>query len=343
MRTVAYKSLLEGTLRLAGIDPASPATSDKLKVMEFLAQALRQGHEHWRWPELLVTEERFYRAVHVLGTVYAAPTTTAAVEVYFPATDKYYQTLKLATNQAPATLVDDAYELNSAYWAECAANYDGPDWADGEAYALEDVVRRPSDGRFYACHTAHTASGTFDATKFGVLTDFRRYVAFEQSGKTAIEAAIGAWDKDPRSQEDALPVDFAIDNEGVQFAPDAPSSAWLQYRVRCPEFTYGAEWSATGFASGYQVYHTTTGELYRASSAAVSGDVPGVAALWVKLDVPYWLSQACKRWAHALFAGSDGANRKGLMTEADFTELLDEQVWQFTKLQGQTGRVERKT
>lgn len=341
MRTVTYKSVREGVLRLAGLDPTAAAASDKLKAMEFIAQALKQAHEHWRWPELCAIEERYYRAVHVAGTTYAAPTTTAAVEVYFPATGGYYQTLKTATNHDPALLTDGEYALNTAYWAECAASYDGPDWADATDYAVEDVVRRASDGRFYACHTAHTSAGSFDTTKFGVLTPFRKYVAHEQTGKTAIEAVVRAWDADPRTEESALPVAFEIGVEGVRFAPDAPAVVWIDYRARCPDFTYLEEWASGAYASGAQVYHATTGELYRASSA-ITNEVPGVAAAWVKIDVPYWLEVPVKRWAHALLAGSDGVSRKGLLTEDEFRDLLDEQVWQFTKLQGQQGRTERQ-
>ena len=40
-------------------------------------------------------------------------------------------------------------------------------------------------------------------------------------------------------------------------------------------------WTATSFGSGDYVLHTPTNSVYRASSAATSGDVPGVAVLWV--------------------------------------------------------------
>lgn len=54
-----------------------------------------------------------------------------------------------------------------------------------------------------------------------------------------------------------------------------------------PEWTlvekrfYRPTWSATSFTSGAEVYHADTDAYYRANSNAVSGDVPGAAALWV--------------------------------------------------------------
>ncbi len=281
MRTVTYKSLLDGTLRLAGIDPTAPAASDKLKVMEYLAQALKQAHEHWRWPDLVILEERFFRPI------WTADDYDQDFEVYDVATQAYYR--------APAGAVDT------------------------------DIP------------------GVSDAWE--LLTDFNRFVDWSQEGEVAIEAVLGAWDKDPRAHADALSIDYELAEEGVRFAPssDMPNSVWIEFRMRCPDFTYGVEWTAISFASGAQVFHVATADIYQATDDVTGSAVPGASTDWLRLDVPYIFASACKRWAHALFAGSDGANRKGLMTEEEFTDLLDEQVWQFTKLQGQTGRVMRQT
>ncbi len=282
MRTVTYKSLLDGTLRLAGIDPTAPSTSDKLKVMEALAQALRQAHEHWRWPELTIVDQRWFRPVWV------ADDYDEDFEVYHQDTDAYYRATAGAT-ETDIPGESDAWEL---------------------------------------------------------LTDFNRHVEWAQEGEVAIEAVLGAWDQDPRAYADALPLAFELGEEGIRFRPsaDTPNSVWIEYRLRCPDFTYLSEWSASpgNYTSGDQVYHPATGEIYQATDDVVAAEVPGVSDDWLRLDVPYMFAIPCKRWAHALFAGSDGAVRKGLMTEEEFTDLLNEQVWQFTKLQGQTGRVTRQ-
>jgi hypothetical protein len=44
-----------------------------------------------------------------------------------------------------------------------------------------DKARNPSDDVMYQCFTAHTAGATFDATKFGALKSFDRYIAYEQT------------------------------------------------------------------------------------------------------------------------------------------------------------------
>lgn len=341
MRTVTYKSVFEGALRMRSEDPATASTAAKAAMAEFVDQGLSDSHEFWRWPELVTIEQRFFR------DVYAAATANAAGdERYFPATKLYYRALRASTGQAPATLTAGEYVTNTAYWWECSQEIDGDDWATATDYVAGDVVRDPVSGNFYACFLAHTSSGTIDTAKFGLLAAFRPFIAYEQTSQTAIEAVLECWDADPRSDAAAKRVTFRKDIDGIRFAADQAGPIWPEFRVRCPSFLWSAEWSATSFTSGSIVYHTTTGEIYQASSAAINTDVPGAAAKWVKRDVPYTFRHAAKWKAVALALLADGQNEKALLLDnADtsspgkFQDVLEEQVWQYTKLQGQTGRV----
>ncbi len=341
MRTVTYKSVFEGGLRMRSEDPATATTSVKAAFAEFVNQGLSDCHEFWRWPELVTIEGRYFRDTYAAATTYAATN-----EVYFPATQLYYRALRAATGQAPASLSAGVYVTNEAYWWECSQEIAGDDWADTTGYIVGDVRRDPVSGNFYACFSAHTSSGTIDTSKFGLLAAFRPYVAYEQTGATAIEAVVECWDADPRSDAAAGRVAFRKDIDGVRFAADQAGPVWVEFRVRCPDFWWSAEWSAISFTSGTIVYHTASGEVYQASSAATSGDVPGVAAKWVKRDVPYTFRHAAKWKAVALALLADSQDEKALILDNNdpakpgkFQDALEEQVWQYTKLQGQTGRL----
>ena len=341
MRTVTYKSIFEGALRMRNEDPSTAITSVKLALAEFVNQGLSDCHEFWRWPELVAVEQRFFRDMYAAGTAYAA-----GAEVYFPATQLYYRALQATTGHAPAALADGSYATNGTYWWECSQEIAGDDWADATDYAAGDLVRDPVSGNFYACYAGHTSSGTIDATKFGLVVPFRPFIAYEQAGQTAIEAVLECWDADPRSDTAARRVTFRKDIDGIRLAADQAGPIWPEFRVRCPDFLWSAEWTAISFTGGSTIYHAASGEVYRASSDAVSGDVPGAAAKWVKLDVPYTFRHAAKWKAVALALLGDGQNEKALVLDNDdpaqpgkFQNVLEEQVWQYTKLQGQTGRV----
>lgn len=338
MRTVTYKSVLDGFLRTAGEVADDPNDIDAAAAMEFLDQALSAAHEFWRWPELVLIEKRFFRPTYDNAETYAA-----GAEVYFPQSQLYYRALRATLGNAPA---NSEAAANNSYWAELGEEITGDDWAASTAYAVGDTARRLSDGAYYMCHTGHTSAGSFDTSKFGLLAEFRPYIAYEQDDQTAIEAVLECYNSDPRSDPGALKVPFRIDGDGVRFAADQDGPLWIEFRKRCPAFTW-QEWSGTNWAADSQVYHATTGEIYRASSAANSTDVPGTAALWVKQDVPYIFRHAAKLKALGLWLEADGQTDKALVYDnpdpaapGKFQNALEEQVWQYTKLQGQTGRVQ---
>lgn len=242
METVAFNDARATWADLCGLDAATLVAEDKARFLRAFNRTLRRGWEwHW-WPGLMRCQERFFRAPYAAGTAYAAPTTSAASEVFFPATRKYYQALRATTGHAPATLSGGTYTLNTAYWAECAFNYTGPDWATGTDYLAGTVVRNPDDDRTYVCHTAHTSAASFDATQFGLLTPFVPAVGWTQTGQTAIGTVRECTDRDPRTNANrAQRVAWQPCELGVLCtAYNLPDRIWIEFRLRCPGFAEGA-------------------------------------------------------------------------------------------------------
>jgi hypothetical protein len=322
VRTETYKSVRDAVSRLRGKDPTHLDTKLLAEIAEHITDRTRQGCEYDYWPELVPCEERTYRDVYAAATAYAAPSATAAVEVYFPASRGYYQALRATTGNAPATYTAGAWEPNEAYWAECAASYGGEDWADATAYAVGDVVRNLDDGREYACHTAHTSSGSFDATKFGILTPWRPFISLEQTGKTAIGEVLRLSRNNPRVyRRQPGTLRWAVGDEGIVPEDGAPAVVWVEFRRRMPKFTGTAYSNTTAYAVGDVVYYSTTGECYVARAAG-TGNLPTNTTYWTKQDLPYVVASFVKRAALADGLRSDGELDKAVLEESRAFEFL---------------------
>jgi hypothetical protein len=231
--TVAFNDARAIWADLCGLDAANLVDQDKARFARAFNRCLRRGWEWNWWPDLMLLEERYFRdlytGVHTTGT-----------EVYFPATRKYYLNLNGSVFEAPATLVSGAYVLNSRFWIECAFSFTGSDWAAGTNYLVATIVRNPANDRYYACHTAHTSQTSFDATKFGLLTEFVPYVGWEQTGKTALGSVREVWSDNPRIGR-ARRLDWQPDELGVRFVGESvPERVWIEFRQRCPAFAEGA-------------------------------------------------------------------------------------------------------
>ena len=173
-----------------------------------------------------------------------------------------------------------------------------------------------------------------------VPTTLRLVVDYEQVGQTAIEAALGAWDADPEADPAANPVPYTLAEDGVLIAPDYKgTSIWLRFRERPDDFAWSDIWDETlPYAVDDVVYHEP--HCYRCNTVTTAGQEPGVHASWTQLEFPYRLARAVKAGAAAEDQSAGGQEDKALATAGEFTELLEEQVWQLTKLQGQQGRPE---
>ena len=331
MRTVPFQTVLAGAHDVAGLELSDRSAEQLASAVRKLNRRVAKVWGYDRWADLCPTEMRLYRPEYAAATAYAAPTVTSATEVFFQAAQKYYQALRATTGNAPATLSGSDYVVNAAYWAECQTGYSGADWATATAYTVGVQVRNPADGRYYACHTAHTSAGaTLDATKFGVLTPFAAYVALDQVGKTAIGEVIRITASDP----DVVPqnpgvIRHTLRRQGiVPLMTNPPVRVWVQFRLRKPVFTSVA-WTTGAYAAGAVAYVANadgaSGECYTALQAGTNQPPAASPAYWQKLDFPEILQNFVIRAVGADLLRADGQSEKADREQGQaYAELSDD-------------------
>ena len=217
-----------------------------------------------------------------------------------------------------------------------------PAWDAGETYAEDEEVYFEDDDTYYTCLAATSAgqSPETNPEKWEELTEFRRIVDWEQDGEDAFEVCTGAWDRDPQSDAEALPLPYSVRNDGIQFGPEVDvTSVWLEIRIRPRKLTATIYDEAEAYADGDGVYFPELdGNVYVANQATTAGQTPGThASKWDLVPIADFLELAVKAGAQADWLTSDERPRAGVVWDEKFENLLEEQVWQLTKLQGQTG------
>ncbi len=343
MRTVSFQEVLQTAVGQDGQLLTDLQGADFKKLREFANLMLPVAWEMESWPELMRSEQRWFRAFWAVGTAYSAPTSSAAVEVYYPPARRYYQALRASTGEEPATISGSTVTENSAYWAECKSEYSGNDWADATVYAVGTIVRNPDDERYYQCHTGHTSSSSLDGTKFGILTQFERYVSYTQTGKTAISEVTRVTDKNPRVFTAVEEYAFALNQNGVQIVP-AVTSVWLEFSIRCPRL-FGDTYSTTAsYSAGDQIYYssaTTLGNFYDCISSATAGQSPDThAAKWQVVELPYIFKAYLALAMYATYLqGPDGQLDKAQLVNGQARNALSLEASKLFRRQGQVPRI----
>lgn len=254
--------------------------------------------------------------------------------------------IRLAVIQA----IGDRYKFAFEYYpwpvfARCEQRFFRPTWDQATTFAAGAEVYFAAAEAYYTANSApnNPAAGESPAThpaKWTVLTDLHRYVAYEQTGEAAIAAVVGAWNADPRTDVGAIELRWKNTGDGITFAPDVGvPGVWLEFRPRPANFAASLYSATANYAAGAAVYFGDLGEVYVARSATTAGQTPNThASKWELQEFPDFLELAVKAGALSdYYLGDERPNAAGRQ-DARFIELLDEQVWQLTKLQGQTGR-----
>lgn len=350
MRRIDFSLVLREAVEQTGIPAGELPVEDFRTIRNAVSSELCSGWEAGRWPELCLIERRYFRDVYASGTTYGS---AGVNEVYYPATRKYYVALRTTgfSGQAPATLVSGLYVLNSAYWAESATAYAGNDWVTGTAYVVGDIRFYVPTAKFYQCYQAHTSSGvlTPDATggneRWGVLVEFDRYVAYEQTAQTAIGEALGCWDRNPRIFKNAMRRSYELSEQGVQVL-DNVTEVWVEFRKRCPTLT-GDAWDAlTIYGSGDQVYYEASadnrvGNFYDCVSTTVAGESPVTAAAkWTLVELPWFLRRFLAWSGAAGWLQMDGQSDKGVTASARALGFLEREAGNLFRQQRQIRRIE---
>jgi len=100
MRTVTYKSVLEGCAVRNGVIPSSSSYSPEYVQMltEFINDRVREALEFTFWPELTLSEQRAFRDDWLVTTAYVT-----GDEVWDPTSEEYYIALQDNTGSTPAS------------------------------------------------------------------------------------------------------------------------------------------------------------------------------------------------------------------------------------------------
>ena len=339
MRTCDYSDVLRGSAALAGFTMDDLGGPEFALFRTFHDRRLQLAWEIHRWPDLCRIEQRAFRAAY---DVTGATTYAATTEVLDVATLQYFQALQTSTGKAPTINAQE----NSAYWALCKGSYQAYDWETGTDYPVGGQVRHPADNNVYQCITAHTSGGSWDATKWGVLTPFNRYIAYNQAGQTALGEVLFAFDRDPRVTTKLCPLPYTLSADGVQFATLRHTLAyvWLQYRIQRPLLTGDAFDSTVVYASGQQMYYkasTGLGNFYTAVVTTTAGDTPESApAKWSVVALPYIFRQYLMAAGYADWLTSDGQADKAGPMEQMATSCLELEADKLQRQQGQVNRMQ---
>jgi hypothetical protein len=215
-------------------------------------------------------------------------------------------------------------------------------WADG-TYAAGAEVWHAATEKYWTA-PAGAAPGEVPGTdpEWEELSGaWERFVAYAQVGEEPIGAVLGAWDLNPHAESRARRLSYRMTDRGVSLPPAdaslAPASVWLCYRTRDEDLAWSAVWAAgSTYTAGALVYFAP--EVWECLETTTAGQSPTThPAKWRQRQFPHRLARAVKAGARATLLGVMGQEEKEAAREPSFNSLLEEQVWQLTKLQGQTG------
>ena len=342
LRTVDAVDVIKGIADLCGLDRENISTEDFRVIRQSINRRLQTAWEFDLWPELLRVEKRYFRAAYAAATTYTASTATVPTEVYFPATGLYYQNVKGSTGVDPA---NSSGVTNASNWADSSRSYSASNYSAATTYATGDKVFYPTTDRYYILHTAAVA-GTLptDTTKWGILTDFDPYVAYAQTGNTAIGSVFTVYSKNPKTTTRLDELDWFLSENGVQLVSNV-NQVWLEYRIRTP-LVYGDNYSSTTVytAALAQIYYSSTtagyrGNFYDCITTTSAGDSPeSAAAKWSVVSVPLIFQRYLELGGHADYLRHTGQPEKADAMEALAVAHLSDQSQLLVGQQGQGSR-----
>ena len=255
MRTAPASELIASVARLVGLNP------DELDALEFnvIRDGINRGLANISRRVGALgfqrCEERWFRDHYVDGTSYVAGN-----EVFYTATQTYYQAVQASSGEAPAVQVSGVWTLNAEYWSPALRRYVAADYSATTAYVAGDLAHYPETGRFYHCHTASTGNLPTDTAHWWPLTAFDPYVPPVQDGVTTIGRVMGVFAENPRAFAGAAPLPWRRSEVGIQVYT-TQSSVWIEFLTRPHRFT-GTAWDSAA------TYTAVDDELASGSTAS---------------------------------------------------------------------------
>jgi len=331
MRKLTFKNVLHGVAHLAGLDRDNLSNSEFARIRDLSDARLALAWESGEWPDVLLVEERTFRPLWDSDTTYAKDG-----EVYYATEDKYYQSMAESnTGNTPTT---------KAWWAESSETPGGNDWISGTAYAVGDKVKHDTDGKYYWCYLAHTASGSItpaSSSYWTQLVPFDRYLAYEQSGETKIGGFLAIHKKDPLNFTVNKEYGYKLSGKGAHLTANV-TKVWVKGRKYRPVLS-GDNFSSTStYAVGDQVYHG--GQLYDANAATLAGESPvSHASQWDLVEIPYIFQNYLIRGAYADYLRAMGSNELASAADMDAEAVMTLEADKLLRQQGQVKRLQMFT
>jgi hypothetical protein len=212
-------------------------------------------------------------------------------------------------------------------------------YTDGEElwYSDDDV-----SGYYEANQTTSAGESPVTApTKWDEITDLDTYIAWEQSGQTAIGQVRAVLRDNPRETGGRVAIPFVLDDRGVTLAAETvPDSVYLDFRRRCPTWGGGTFDAAATYAAGAVKFYSSStagfeGDYYTCVTATSAGQDPeDTPAKWSKIEIPAFLADFV---AAGVFSDLSVADTRAEHAATAWQHLADEQ----SKLEGQSGQFQR--
>lgn len=141
-------------------------------------------------------------------------------------------------------------------------------------------------------------------------------IAYEQAGETKLGTVRNVYESDPAEGSSVGVVKFWLSAAGIQLDTTAPEDAFVEFRLRPPEFTL-VEWDgAVTYAADDVRYVAATGHCYTSLQAAnLNQDPTTETAWWEQIEFP-WIAREFVRMA----AGADELRHKNNFELADARE-----------------------
>jgi hypothetical protein len=255
MRTIPFSVLAGKIANQLGWKPAELNEKQFVALRDAVSQALAEIWETTWWRDLKRVQRRQFRPDYDAVVEYGA-----GDEVYYPVADAYFVAIRATTGNAPTTT---AGAVNAAYWAEAKTANAATAYSATTTYAVGNQVAYA--GTVYQCHTASTGNLPTSTSFWGPVPDFLPNVEWSQSGEEPIGRVRRIWTDDPRTNRNALRLEFESTEEGIQLFDLAVTRPWVEYRPRHhvlsgetwdPSLSYAAE---TGDLSTVFVPMVSTG------------------------------------------------------------------------------------
>jgi hypothetical protein len=216
------------------------------------------------------------------------------------------------------------------------------DYAAGTAYALDDEIYYPTTDAYYRALGPTTGNAPTNATYWEeATTDLERYVAWEQTGETAVGEFFTLWSGNPRISRTAYELGFSLSDRGAELSVSATAgtSVWVEYGIRPPVMT-ATEYDATqAYAVNDTVYFVTDGRCYTCTATAAAGDTPLTdPTKWAEIEFPYILGNYCAQGAYQDQLKGEGQSGRSRMESQDVEMLLAAEIEKIENVQGQKRR-----